>query len=218
MNGGIYEYAEVSYNIKYNENRRVTIPAVSSADFKNFHVVDVMDISYYKKFQSTNIGRYGYQYAMLGNGHICLDGIIEGHCLDVISPFTANNQVYMLHLPKFSNRICVKSDFDNSILVLPDMTTMYTLIGCGFVRPESTRTFSFRLTLINSGEKNIHVAGFSYQNINGGTPLADAHFPQLYNGEGTWITSLTEVYVPKKRAREFLLVVDGSSYSAYEMI
>ena len=218
MNGGIYEYAEVSYNIKYNENRRVTIPYASSGDFKNFHVVDVMDISYFNKFQSTNIGRYGYQYAMLGNGHLCLDGIIEGHCLDSITPFKANNQVYQLHLPKFCNRINVSTAYDNSIIILPDLTTMKTLIGCGFVREGGSVMFSFKLTLINAGSKKIYVAGNNTLNVDGSLPFSNTVYPTLYNGSGEHSSSGTGVYISPRIVRDFMLVYDGSNYCAYEMI
>ena len=218
INGGINEYAPYGYKVKYNENRRVTIPnkIPNSYNWENVHVVDVMDIEYHSMFTTPayHFNRYGYQYAMLGNGHLCLDGIIEGHCVDVLKPFKAKGQIHFIQMPWYCNRICISSDYDNNVLVLPDLQSMSAAIGCGITRSESRRPFSFKMTFMNVGNKDLYVCGFATDAVNGEQVLAINEFPKIYNKQTSYYSSLYSLKLSPYNVLEIMLVYDGTEYKA----
>lgn len=218
INGGINEYAPYGYKVKYNENRRVTIPnkIPNSYNWENVHVVDVMDIEYYSMFTTPtyHFNNYGYQYAMLGNGHLCLDGIVEGHCLDVLKPFKAKKQILFIQMPWYCNRICVSSEYDDNVLVLPDLQSMCAAIGCGITRPESRRPFSFKMTFMNVGNKDLYVCGFATDAVNGEQALAINEFPKIYNKQTSYYSSLYSLKLSPYNVLEIMLVYDGTDYKA----
>ena len=218
INGGINEYAPWDYEVKYNENRRVTIPnnSPNSYNWENVHVVDVMDIEYHSMFTTPayHFNRYGYQYAMLGNGHLCLDGIIEGHCVDVLKPFKAKGQIHFIQMPWYCNRICISSDYDNNVLVLPDLQSMSAAIGCGIIRQESRRPFSFKMTFMNVGSKTLYVCGFATDAIDGKQSLAINEFPKIYNKSTSYYSALQSLKLLPYNVIEFMLIYDGTDYKA----
>lgn len=208
------------YEFSYNENRRITIPnkTPNSYNWQNAHVVDVMDLEYYSMFTTPtfHFNKYGFQYAMLGNGHLCLDGIIEGHCVDVIKPFTKANQVHCIQMPLYCNRICASSEYDNDILVLPDIQSLSATIGCGFVREETRRPFSFKMTFMNVGSKALYVCGYSTDVIgdNDETPLAIPEFPKIHNKSTSYYMGLQSLKLSPYNVIEFMLIYDGAEYKA----
>ena len=218
INGGINEYAPYGYKVKYNENRRVTIPnnIPNSYNWENVHVVDVMDIEYYSMFTTPayHFNKYGYQYAMLGNGHLCLDGIIEGHCVDVIKPFSAKGQVWFIQMPWYCNRICVSSDYGDNVLVLPDLQSMFAAIGCGITRKETKRQFSFKMTFMNVGTNALYICGFATDAIGGYQSLAINEFPKIYNKASSYYSSLYSLKLSPYNVLEIMLVYDGTEYKA----
>ena len=218
INGGINEYAPYGYKVKYNENRRVTIPnnIPNSYNWENVHVVDVMDIEYYSMFTTPayHFNKYGYQYAMLGNGHLCLDGIIEGHCVDVIKPFNAKGQVWFIQMPWYCNRICVSSDYGDNVLVLPDLQSMFAAIGCGITRKETKRQFSFKMTFMNVGTNALYICGFATDAIGGYQSLAINEFPKIYNKTSSYYSSLYSLKLSPYNVLEIMLVYDGTEYKA----
>lgn len=208
------------YEFSYNENRRITIPnkTPNSYNWQNAHVVDVMDLEYYSMFTTPtfHFNKYGFQYAMLGNGHICLDGIIEGHCVDVIKPFTKSYQVHCIQMPLYCNRICASSEYDNDVLVLPDIQSLSATIGCGFVREETRRPFSFKMTFMNIGSKALYICGYSTDIIgnNDETPLAIAEFPKIHNKSASYYMGLQSLKLSPYNVIEFMLIYDGAEYKA----
>lgn len=208
------------YEFSYNENRRITIPnkTPNSYNWQNAHVVDVMDLEYYSMFTTPtfHFNKYGFQYAMLGNGHICLDGIIEGHCVDVIKPFTKSYQVHCIQMPLYCNRICASSEYDNNVLVLPDIQSLSATIGCGFVREETRRPFSFKMAFMNTGSKALYICGYSTDIIgnNDETPLAVPEFPKIHNKSASYYTGLQSLKLLPYNVIEFMLIYDGAEYKA----
>ena len=208
------------YEFSYNENRRITIPnkTPNSYNWQNAHVVDVMDLEYYSMFTTPtfHFNKYGFQYAMLGNGHLCLDGIIEGHCVDVIKPFTKSNQVHCIQMPLYCNRICASSEYDNNVLVLPDIQSLSATIGCGFVREETRRPFSFKMAFMNTGSKALYICGYSTDIIgnNDETPLAVPEFPKIHNKSASHYTGLQSLKLSPYNVIEFMLIYDGAEYKA----
>lgn len=208
------------YEFSYNENRRITIPnkTPNSFNWQNAHVVDVMDLEYYSMFTTPtfHFNKYGFQYAMLGNGHLCLDGIIEGHCVDVIKPFTKSGQVHCIQMPLYCNRICASSEYDNSVLVLPDIQSLSATIGCGFVREETRRPFSFKMAFMNTGSKALYICGYSTDIIgnNDETPLAVPEFPKIHNKSASYYTGLQSLKLSPYNVIEFMLIYDGAEYKA----
>ena len=208
------------YEFSYNENRRITIPnkTPNSYNWQNAHVVDVMDLEYYSMFTTPtfHFNKYGFQYAMLGNGHICLDGIIEGHCVDVIKPFTKSYQVHCIQMPLYCNRICASSEYDNNVLVLPDIQSLSATIGCGFVREETRRPFSFKMAFMNTGSKALYICGYSTDIIgnNDETPLAVPEFPKIHNKSASYYMGLQSLKLSPYNVIEFMLIYDGAEYKA----
>lgn len=208
------------YEFSYNENRRITIPnkTPNSYNWQNAHVVDVMDLEYYSMFTTPtfHFNKYGFQYAMLGNGHICLDGIIEGHCVDVIKPFTKSYQVHCIQMPLYCNRICASSEYDNNVLVLPDIQSLSATIGCGFVREETRRPFSFKMAFMNIGSKALYICGYSTDIIgnNDETPLAVPEFPKIHNKSASYYMGLQSLKLSPYNVIEFMLIYDGAEYKA----
>lgn len=213
-------YTLGDYEFSYNENRRITIPnkTPNSYNWQNAHVVDVMDLEYYSMFTTPtfHFNKYGFQYAMLGNGHICLDGIIEGHCVDVIKPFTKSYQVHCIQMPLYCNRICASSEYDNNVLVLPDIQSLSATIGCGFVREETRRPFSFKMAFMNTGSKALYICGYSTDIIgnNDETPLAVPEFPKIHNKSASYYTGLQSLKLSPYNVIEFMLIYDGAEYKA----
>ena len=208
------------YEFSYNENRRITIPnkTPNIYNWQNAHVVDVMDLEYYSMFTTPtfHFNKYGFQYAMLGNGHLCLDGIIEGHCVDVIKPFTKSYQVHCIQMPLYCNRICASSEYDNNVLVLPDIQSLSATIGCGFVREETRRPFSFKMAFMNTGSKALYICGYSTDIIgnNDETPLAVPEFPKIHNKSTSYYTGLQSLKLSPYNVIEFMLIYDGAEYKA----
>ena len=208
------------YEFSYNENRRITIPnkTPNSYNWQNAHVVDFMDLEYYSMFTTPtfHFNKYGFQYAMLGNGHLCLDGIIEGHCVDVIKPFTKSYQVHCIQMPLYCNRICASSEYDNNVLVLPDIQSLSATIGCGFVREETRRPFSFKMAFMNTGSKALYICGYSTDIIgnNDETPLAVPEFPKIHNKSASYYTGLQSLKLSPYNVIEFMLIYDGAEYKA----
>lgn len=85
------------YAFNYRQNNHFTLKNETGKkyDWLNIAVANVMDMDYFSSTSSTmkTTNSYGFQFAMLGSGHVCQDGIVEGMCLDVIDDFSENNQV-----------------------------------------------------------------------------------------------------------------------------
>lgn len=153
------------YAFNYRQNNHFTLKNETNKkyDWLNIAVANVMDMDYFSSTSSTmkTTNSYGFQFAMLGSGHVCQDGIVEGMCLDVVDDFNENNQVQLIQPPLWGNRICVKSNYDGCAIILPDKYSLLSCIGCGIIRKEEQRKFSFRFDVVNFGSKPIYVGGYS---------------------------------------------------------
>lgn len=208
------------YNFAYKENNRLTLGDNTGKNYnwENILVANVMDIDYFSGTTSngTRPHSYGFQFAMLGSGHVALDGIVEGGCLSVVDNWSADRQVQMMTPPLDGNRVAVKSDYENDSLVLPDLYSVLTTLGYGITHDDKKK-FSFRIDVVNTGEVNtIYVAGRNTDKVNGEQYYKGEEMPVLYYNESE-ITLLSGVAVKPRSMATFLLVYDGSGYYAYTM-
>lgn len=209
------------YAFNYRQNNHFTLKNETGKkyDWLNIAVANVMDMDYFSSTSSTmkTTNSYGFQFAMLGSGHVCQDGIVEGMCLDVIDDFSENNQVQLIQPPLWGNRICVKSNYDGCTIILPDKYSLLSCIGCGIIRNEEQREFSFRFDVVNFGSKTLFVGGYSTVVFdNNKQPLKNDSFPHIYQG-GAEKTGIHDVGIGVNRNLSFLLVYDGKDYKAIVM-
>lgn len=211
-------YLDQLVKFNYFENRRVSADSGYNVSWQNIVVADIMDIKYRNistdAIVPKTIGSYGYQYAMLGSGHIILDGVIDGSSISVIDSFNQNNSVRLLRIPCDSNRICISSKFDNCAIVLPDVLSMLSAIGQGIVNEDLTdkkdQPFTFEITLMNTGVKTIYFGGKNDAITDTSTrPFNREEFPVLYNASGTAITGLYTASIPPNAARKVILAHYG---------
>lgn len=209
------------YAFNYRQNNHFTLKNETGKkyDWLNIAVANVMDMDYFSSTSSTmkTTNSYGFQFAMLGSGHVCQDGIVEGMCLDVIDDFSENNQVQLIQPPLWGNRICVKSNYDGCTIILPDKYSLLSCIGYGIIRNEEQRKFSFRFDVVNFGSKTLFVGGYSTVVFdNNKQPLKNDSFPHIYQG-GAEKTGIHDVGIGVNRNLSFLLVYDGKDYKAIVM-
>ena len=209
------------YTFNYRQNNHFTLKNETGKkyDWRNIAVANVMDMDYFSSTSSTTktTNGYGFQFAMLGSGHVCQDGIVEGMCLDVIDDFSENNQVQLIQPPLWGNRICVKSNYYGCTIILPDKYSLLSCIGCGIIRKEEQRKFSFRFDVVNFGSNTIYVGGYSTVVFdNNKQPLKNDSFPHIYQG-GAEQTGIHDVGIGENRNLSFLLVYDGKDYKAIVM-
>ncbi len=209
------------YAFNYRQNNHFTLKNETGKkyDWLNIAVANVMDMDYFSSTSSTTktTNGYGFQFAMLGSGHVCQDGIVEGMCLDVIDDFSENNQVQLIQPPLWGNRICVKSNYYGCTIILPDKYSLLSCIGCGIIRKEEQRKFSFRFDVVNFGSNTIYVGGYSTVVFdNNKQPLKNDSFPHIYQ-EGAEQTGIHDVGIGENRNLSFLLVYDGKDYKAIVM-
>lgn len=209
------------YAFNYRQNNHFTLKNETGKkyDWLNIAVANVMDMDYFSSTSSTmkTTNSYGFQFAMLGSGHVCQDGIVEGMCLDVIDDFSENNQVQLIQPPLWGNRICVKSNYDGCTIILPDKYSLLSCTGCGIIRNEEQRKFSFRFDVVNFGSKTLFVGGYSTVVFdNNKQPLKNDSFPHIYQG-GAEKTGIHDVGIGVNRNLSFLLVYDGKDYKAIVM-
>lgn len=189
INGGVNEYIPVSYPFTCKENARVTLEPASGDDlnFKNFFAANIFDISYYsKRVLTDNNNRYGFQYAMIGSGHVVMDGIVDGVCCDKIT-FSRDDVIELLRPPFHSNRILVNSTHLRNHIVLPDMLSLLTTLGVGFVKSDNPTLFTFKMEIVNIGNP-VGLMGRNAFEISDERPYYVNVFPRLFrNGtERNW--------------------------------
>lgn len=224
VNGTPNGYVPLAYDFDYYENRKTKVinSNPTKYNWNNISVIDVMDIDYFPNTtqnQNEDGRYYGYQYAMLGNGHICLDGIVEGNALDVMDVYTENNQVHTLQLPLNSNRIAIQSSYTGDVLVLPDILSLMTTIGVGIVST-SYKKCSFRLDIVNIGAKTIYIIGKSTLQIVSGTtktqPFNRDEYPVCYlSGYDSPKSNPDDIPLLSNRKMSIILIYTGSEYRAY---
>lgn len=220
VQGGIGKSVPAEYQFAYKENNRLTVRNTGTGkyDWLNILVANVMDIDYYKSTSSTVAARnrYGYQFAMCGSGHVVQDGIVEGMCLDVMDNYTANNQYELIQPPMWCNRICVNSgEYTNCIVILPDKYSLWSCLGCGFLTTETSKKFSFRIDIINTGGKPVYVAGWNSSKVSGGEKVFEnTDFPKVYKN-GSQGTDMTDFALGSNKVMSLLLVYDGTDYKAF---
>ncbi|MBQ8969160.1 MAG: hypothetical protein IJ064_05460 [Bacteroidaceae bacterium] len=213
-------YVLNSYNFDFYENRRtkITNNNKNAYNWTNISVVDIMDIDFFPNTTSKANGEgryYGFQYAMLGNGHVCLDGIVEGCALDVMNVFTADNQIHVIILPLNSNRITISTTHFSDLLILPDLTSLMTTIGVGIVS-SAKKKCSFRLNIVNTGERSIYLAGRCDAQVGNLRPFDRAEYPNLFcKGYSAALNGSKDVYIPGYSVASVFLVYTGSEYNAY---
>lgn len=218
VQGGINSSIVANYDFDFKESNRLILRNTTTKkyDWQNIAVANAMEMEYFSSTSSTMTPKnsYGYQFAMLGSGHVCMDGIVEGMCLDVLDGYTANYQVEIIQPPLWSNRICVKSAYDDCILVLPDKYSLFSCIGCGIVTDETQKKFSFRFDIVNTGDKDIWAAGRNSGKINDNTPFNNDAYAKLYV-ECNLRDQLTGALVRAKSVASFLMVYDGTDFTAF---
>lgn len=222
VNGSPNEYVPLAYDFDYYENRKTKVTNSNPTEYNwnNISVIDVMDIDFFSNTTSKQNGGgryYGYQYAMLGNGHICLDGIVEGNALDVMDVYTANNQIHTLQMPLNSNRIAIQSAYTSDILVLPDILSLMSTIGVGIIS-SGYKKCSFRIDIVNIGTKTIYIVGKSTLQVISGTtktqPFYRDEYPNCYL-YGDPKDSADAIPLYSNRRISVLLIYTGSEYRAY---
>lgn len=220
VQGGIGQSIPAEYSFAYKENNRLTVRNTGTGKYDWLHILvaNVMDIDYYKSTGNTASARnrYGYQFAMVGSGHVVQDGIVEGMCLDVIDNYTANNQYLLIQPPMWCNRICVNSgDYTNCIVILPDKYSLWSCMGCGFLTTETSKKFSFKIDIINTGSKTMYVAGWNSSKVSSGEKVFEnTDFPKVYKN-GSQGTDMTDFALGSNKVMSLLLVYDGTNYKAF---
>lgn len=222
MNGSEQGVVLVNYTFSYKENNRFTLRKTTTSyyNWTNFGAANVIDLDFHSGTHSGSASnnRYGFQYAMIGNGHVIMNGIVEGAAYDRVANWSAANQIQMVQMPLYSNRIVVSTTYDNDILILPDKYSMFSALGCGFIKSATSQYFTFRLDIINTGTKNVYVAG--YNSLKVGTssnytqPYMNTNLPYMryrnnsYSGE-------KDIYVRPKNILSLMLVYDNGTYYAF---
>lgn len=207
-----------TYSFAYKENNRFTLRNTTNKkyDWLNIGIANLMDMDYFSSTSQREMpGRYGYQFAMLGTGHVALDGIVEGGSLSVITDWSADNQVQMLIPPFESNRVFVKSGYNNSILVLPDLYSILSVFGYG-ISHNVMKKFSFRVDVMNGGEKSVYIAGRNTDEVNNQRHYTGNEMPRLFHNH-VERTVLKGAEVVQKSMMSVMLVYDGSDYYAFTM-
>ena len=202
----------------YKENNRFTLRNTTNKkyDWLNIGIANLMDMDYFSSTSQREMpGRYGYQFAMLGTGHVALDGIVDGGSLSVISDWSGDNKVKMLNPPFESNRVFVKSGYNNSILALPDLYSVLSFFGYG-ISHNVMKKFSFRLDVMNGGEKSVYIAGRNTDKVNNVQHYIGSEMPRLFH-DHVERTVLKGVEVVQKSMMSVMLVYDGSEYFAFTM-
>lgn len=225
VQNGITSSVPMAVPFSYRENNRLTLDNPNTAnqtDWKNIAVANVMDMDYFRNNKMAGKApdrRYGYQYAMLGSGHVCMDGMVEGACLDV-EKFTQAGQVVWVQPPMWCNRIALNpGNYENCVAVLPDKWSMLATIGCGIVGEDASRPFSFMMTFINTstGTAMAYVSGRTADTVGGHQPFKGADFPQFYENSGRLLDSLTSCPVAANGIVQVMLVYDGTDYKAIKI-
>ena len=222
MNGSEQGVVLMNYTFSYKENNRFTLRKTTTSyyNWTNFGAANVIDLDFHSGTHSGSASnnRYGFQYAMIGNGHVIMNGIVEGAAYDRVANWSAANQIQMVQMPLYSNRIVVSTTYDNDILILPDKYSMFSALGCGFIKSATSQYFTFRLDIINTGTKNVYVAG--YNSLKVGTssnytqPYMNTNLPYMryrnnsYSGE-------KDIYVRPKNILSLMLVYDNGTYYAF---
>lgn len=222
LNLGINSIYIGSETFNYKTNNQITIKNTGSGsyDWLNIAIANVMNIDYFKSDSPTTspINRYGYQFAMLGTGHVIMDAIVEGACCDTIHQFTANYQLEWVKPPMYGNRILINSgNYTNCGIVLPDKYSVFSTLGCGVITNTTAKPFTFRLDLINTGNNTIYFAGRGTVTI-GSFNTNNEALPYIYDAGGThrsWDSNNPPTYLKSKQMVSILLVYDGTNYMAF---
>lgn len=226
INAGVNDYVESLVTFDYKENSRIKITIASNLvnsnnQYKNFFAANVLDVAYHSRMATNHQNRYGFQYGMIGNGHIVMDGIVEGVACDLIT-FSRANSIHLIKPPLYSNRIIVNSNNNNfCYVVLPDIKSMFSTIGRDFFldNPTNPSLFTFKMDIVNVGNNyNIGVFGRARIEVSAGYyPFNRNEYPLLYY----WGSQLTPNYdwafsVAPKRRLSVLLIYDASAGDQYK--
>ncbi len=207
------------YDFAYKENNRFTLRNTTDKtyDWLNIGVANVMDMDYFSSTSSSQRmpNRYGYQYAMLGTGHVMMDGIVDGGCLSIMSDWSADNQVRMLVPPFEANRVAVSSTYAGDVVVLPNLYSVLSVFGYGIIHSQKKK-FSFRMDIVNMGDNAIYIAGRNTGKVNNVQYYAGAELPLLFSNQAAQ-TNLKGVAIAAHSMLGVLLVYDGTEYQAYIM-
>ncbi len=207
------------YDFAYKENNRFTLRNTTDKtyDWLNIGVANVMDMDYFSSTSSSQRmpNRYGYQYAMLGTGHVMMDGIVDGGCLSIMSDWSADNQVRMLVPPFEANRVAVSSTYAGDVVVLPNLYSVLSVFGYGIIHSQKKK-FSFRMDIVNMGDNAIYIAGRNTGKVNNVQYYAGEELPLLFSNQ-TAQTNLKGVAIAAHSMLGVLLVYDGTEYQAYIM-
>ena len=200
-------------------------------DWNNIAVVNAVMLDYFTRYYndlpSNYQNRYGFQYAMLGSGHVCMDGIVEGMCVDFMK-FKGSRQVQIITPPMWCNRICVNSySYTDCVVILPDKFSMFSCMGCGIINNEETRNFTFRIDIMNIGTNSIYVSGNCKLDVDTGSgleheyPFQNDNYPTVYDNAGNSYANkaTTKEYMSIKpnTLKGFMLMFDGINYKAFEI-
>jgi len=226
INAGVNDYVESQVDFNYKENSRIKITIASGLvnsnnQYKNFFAANILDVAYHSRMATNHQNRYGFQYGMIGNGHIVMDGIVEGVACDSIT-FSASNSIHLIKPPLYSNRIIANSYSNrNCYIVLPDIKSMFSTIGRDFFldNPTNPSLFTFKMDIVNVGNNyNIGVFGRAHIQVSADYyPFYRNEYPLLYY----WGSQLAPGYdwvfsVAPKRRLSVLLIYDASADDQYK--
>lgn len=213
INGNPNFFTEQSYTFNVSKNRKSIIQSIS--DWRKMIISNWYDLLFKSPSSDTSYGRYGYQYAGIGSGHMILDGIIDGAAFDKINLFTANYQIVSLRIPIHSNRITVSSAYTGCVIVLPDLLTMKSALGIGTMASRRN-AFTFRIDICNVGSNDVNIAGKNTIDIGGTQYFNNSNFPLFYE-YGTLKTAGSDVSLFAHRMKSIMLIWDGTTYTAMNM-
>lgn len=184
VNGNPNGVTLIDYTFSYKENSSYVLGMQTDQKYnwRNYLVANRYDITFHSGTSSntSSDNRYGYQYAMLGSGHVCMDGIVEGACIDILSAFTAEYQVYVIQPPLWCNRIVVATKYNNDAVVLPDYFSILSCLGNKVTFDSNSHMFTFRIIFVNGGN-NFKIYGKNtLLKVNNEEIFNRDEFPVLY--------------------------------------
>ena len=202
-----YHPIEKEFTIRTNRTCNMITPGAGT----NLFIADMMNLRYKTLTRS---GRYGLQYAMMGSGHIVQDGVIDGGCWYKV-PFSKDKEVHIITPFDNGNRVCVTTEYNGDILVLPSLDKMLQMLGVGIATRVGPQ-FSFGLTIVNASSKTVYVMGKADFTV-GDVSFNFDQYPTFYNASGTLINSENGFTLAAHRSRQFILTYDGTNYMAFEL-
>lgn len=171
---------------------------------------------------------YGYQYAMIGSGHIMQDGVVDGGCFQRITIEHEEkdkdvNLWHPLHFPLHGNRIAVSTPHVGDAIILPTKSEIKSALGADWLRfRDSSHPFTLLLFFWNDCSNRIILSGRNRVEFGEGGEqgkiLDDDELPILYYDRRNFYDNGHFFHIEVKSIVSVMLVYDPDStpdYRAY---